>query len=166
MDKRIAATDPGHCAALIYTSGTTGEPKAVMISHDNIIFESSCVLHLLEAQDVGVRPEQERILSYLPLSHVAGMMVDIVTPVVLTSASVGWMTLYFARNYDLKAGAIKDRLIACKPTIFLGVPLVWEKIADKMRALGAANTGLKKHIADWAKGPPKGCKRAVGEPQG
>jgi long-chain-fatty-acid--CoA ligase ACSBG len=152
VDKRIAATDPGHCAALIYTSGTTGEPKAVMISHDNIIFESSCVLHLLEAQEVGMRPEQERILSYLPLSHVAGMMVDIVTPVVLTSASPGWMTLYFARNYDLKAGAIKDRLIACKPTIFLGVPLVWEKIADKMRALGAANTGVKKHIADWAKG--------------
>jgi long-chain-fatty-acid--CoA ligase ACSBG len=34
----------------------------------------------------------------------------------------------------------------------LGVPLVWEKIADKIRAIGAANTGMKKAIGDWSKG--------------
>merc|ERR1719160_2077583 len=78
-------------------------------------------------------------------------MVDIVMPAV-NSAGQSWTTTYFARPYDLKAGSIKDRLCAAKPTIFLGVPLVWEKIADKIRAIGAANTGLKKSLGDWAKG--------------
>merc|ERR1712178_594703 len=58
---------------------------------------------------------------------------------------------YFARNYDLKVGAIKDRLQVARPTLFIGVPLVWEKIADKIRAIGATTTGAKKAIADSAK---------------
>jgi len=78
------------------------------------------------------------------------MMVDIVMPAI-NSASESWTTTYFARPYDLKAGSIKDRLCAAKPTVFLGVPLVWEKIADKMRAVGASVTGLKKNVSTWAK---------------
>jgi long-chain-fatty-acid--CoA ligase ACSBG len=48
-------------------------------------------------------------------------------------------------------GSIKDRLQVIKPTIFLGVPLVWEKIADKVKAIGAAATGAKKAVATFAK---------------
>jgi long-subunit acyl-CoA synthetase (AMP-forming) len=44
IEERMAATKPGHCAILIYTSGTTGNPKACMISHDGILFESACVM--------------------------------------------------------------------------------------------------------------------------
>lgn len=152
VDKRSEAVKPGHCAALIYTSGTTGEPKAVMISHDNIIFESFCLGQMLyETVGMAREPKQERIVSYLPLSHVAGFMVDVCSPMVTTATKPGWVTTYFARNYDLKAGTIKDRLVAARPTMFLGVPLVWEKIADKIRAIGAANTGLKKTLGDAAK---------------
>jgi len=151
MEKRIEATKPGHCAALIYTSGTTGEPKAVMISHDNIIYEASVVKYMLnKSVGLGADGVQERIVSYLPLSHVAGMMVDIVMPAA-NSASKSWCTTYFARPYDLKAGSIKDRLCAARPTLFLGVPLVWEKIADKMRAIGASTTGVKLAVSTWAK---------------
>merc|ERR1719183_2637372 len=77
-------------------------------------------------------------------------MVDIVMPLINTSQG-NHTTAYFARLYDLKAGSIKDRLQACKPTVFLGVPLVWEKIADRVRAVGAANTGIKAAIGAWAK---------------
>lgn len=143
---------PGHCAGLIYTSGTTGQPKAVMISHDNIIWESSCIQKMVtQSTSLFSTPEQGRILSYLPLSHVAGMMVDIVSPVVAASITPSYITVYFARQYDLKAGSLKDRLQAARPHIFLGVPLVWEKIADKIRAIGASTKGLKKKIATWAK---------------
>eukprot|EP00930_Biecheleria_cincta_P024215 TRINITY_DN17359_c0_g1_i1.p1 TRINITY_DN17359_c0_g1~~TRINITY_DN17359_c0_g1_i1.p1 ORF type:complete len:784 (-),score=160.71 TRINITY_DN17359_c0_g1_i1:269-2620(-) len=153
VNARIASTRPGHCAALIYTSGTTGEPKAVMISHDNIIFEATCVLRILrQYHGVCGKGEAERVLSYLPLSHVAGMMVDMVCPLVAAARSKSWITVFFARQYDLKAGSIKDRLNVAKPTVFLGVPLVWEKIADRIRAIGAETTGVKKTVADWAKG--------------
>jgi long-chain-fatty-acid--CoA ligase ACSBG len=153
LNERLSLVKPGHCAALIYTSGTTGDPKAVMISHDNLNYETSVVNRMLkQAVGFGADSTQERYLSYLPLSHVAGMMVDIVGPVILTANSSAWSTGYFARPYDLKVGAIKDRLQAARPTLFLGVPLVWEKIADKIRAIGAANTGAKKAIGDWAKG--------------
>eukprot|EP00928_Gymnodinium_smaydae_P022465 TRINITY_DN1885_c0_g2_i3.p1 TRINITY_DN1885_c0_g2~~TRINITY_DN1885_c0_g2_i3.p1 ORF type:complete len:634 (+),score=112.02 TRINITY_DN1885_c0_g2_i3:1284-3185(+) len=155
LDARADSVQPGHCAGLVYTSGTTGDPKAVMLSHDNFIFESTTVVEsLTKYQKVLASAEQERILSYLPLSHVAGKMVDIVTPCVGTAINKagGWITVYFARPYDLKMGTIKDRLLVAKPTLFLGVPLVWEKIADKMRAIGAQTTGLKKQVADWAKG--------------
>jgi long-chain-fatty-acid--CoA ligase ACSBG len=152
LQTRGKATEPGHCAALIYTSGTTGMPKAVMISHDNIVFESSVVLSMLSSVKIGYG--EERALSYLPLSHVAGMMVDIVCPLVATATSPGggYITMYFARPYDLKLGTLKDRLQAARPTLFLGVPLVWEKVADKIRAIGAEVTGAKKKVATWAKG--------------
>ena len=44
-----------------------------------------------------------------------------------------------------------DRLKAVKPTLFLGVPRVWEKIAEKMKAIGASGKGAKKKISTWAK---------------
>jgi long-chain-fatty-acid--CoA ligase ACSBG len=46
-------------------------PKAVMISHDNILFEARVAMDMIPGMGMG----GERIISYLPLSHVAGMMV-------------------------------------------------------------------------------------------
>ena len=77
LDKLLSAQKPGSVCAYIYTSGTTGNPKAVMISHDNIVYEACTVFNLVNKY-AGVGTEQERIISYLPLSHVAGMMVDMV----------------------------------------------------------------------------------------
>jgi long-chain-fatty-acid--CoA ligase ACSBG len=148
VEERMASQESGHCCSYIYTSGTTGRPKAVMISHDNIIFEVENVIKIIPN---GRDDCEERMLSFLPLSHVAGMMVDIIAPMVITSKGGSWGTVYFARNYDLSKGTVADRLRCVKPTLFLGVPRVWEKIAEKMKAVGAKTTGLKKIIATWAK---------------
>ena len=75
---------------------------------------------------IGAKPEQERVISYLPLSHVAGMMVDIVMPMCITADKPGWVTTSYARPYDLKASSIGDRLKSVKPTIFLGVRIWWK----------------------------------------
>jgi long-chain-fatty-acid--CoA ligase ACSBG len=153
LDERIFTQKPGSVCAYIYTSGTTGNPKAVMITHDNIIYESTCaLLHLQEHQGVGRDACEERILSYLPLSHVAGMMVDIVMPAVATNLGPAWMIAHFARAYDLKKGTIGGRLTTVQPTMFLGVPRVWEKVAEKVKKIGLTITGVKKSISTWGKG--------------
>ena len=154
LEKRMADQRPGHCCALIYTSGTTGQPKAVMMSHDNIIFEAGLIVDQIPNCK---RPTQERGLSYLPLSHVAGMMLDIVFPLWATARTPAHMTLHFARAYDLSKGTVAHRLRAVKPTIFLGVPRVWEKIqATIKKSAAAASKGwcacITRCIVSWAKG--------------
>merc|ERR1739846_19554 len=96
--------------------------------------------------------DEERVLSYLPLSHIVGLMVDIGSQIIASSLLPANIAVFFARPYDLKAGSLGDRLRICQPTIFLGVPLVWEKLADRIRAVGASSTGLKKTMSTWAKG--------------
>ena len=64
------AQHPDQCCALIYTSGTTGAPKGVMLSHDNITWTAKAVLDLFNAD------ENDPLVSYLPLSHVAAAMID------------------------------------------------------------------------------------------
>jgi len=143
---------PGHCYALIYTSGTTGNPKAVMISHDNIMFEAATTLRTIEKYStINHNAEEERILSFLPLSHVAGMMVDIAMPLIATATGPAWLCVFFARPYDLKVGAIGDRLRTVKPTIFLGVPRVWEKIAEKIKAIGKTKPYPVRAFSGWCK---------------
>lgn len=149
LDERMDAQKPGSVCAYIYTSGTTGNPKAVMMTHDNVIFISNgCMRHSSGFGGGG----EERTVSYLPLSHVAGMMIDICCPLTVGANMAGWVTTFFARDYDLKAGSIVDRLKLVRPTLFLGVPRVWEKIAEKMKAMGANVKGLKKSIGAFGKG--------------
>ena len=57
-------------------------------------------------------------------------MVDIIAPLVCTAIKPGYATAYFARPLDLKLGTLKQRLLAVRPTIFLGVPRVWEKFME------------------------------------
>jgi len=159
VQKRSDAVKPGHCASLIYTSGTTGNPKAVMVSNDNIIWESIAVFDHMFNNMSGSLPENFRVLSYLPLSHVAAQMLDLVCPLVITAAGEGYgpsflskmyYTTWFARPDALK-GTLKNSLVACKPTIFLGVPRVWEKIKESMQEIGRNNSKGKQAIAGWAK---------------
>ena len=176
VDSRMAAVKPGHCATLIYTSGTTGNPKAVMISHDNIVYESvSAMMTLFTGLAGGPKavPKELRIVSYLPLSHVAAQMLDIATPMVVTALGKGYgppmfydthYTTWFADPMALK-GTLKNTLVAARPTAFLGVPRVWEKIRETLMEVGRKNTGLKKVLSNWAKGKAKlaAQERQLGE---
>ena len=106
LDARIAAQQPGAACAYIYTSGTTGSPKAVMITHDNIVFEATSAHRAMVVG--GLTFEDERIISYLPLSHVAGMLLDIVLPLFVAAMTPGSCACHFARNYDLKVASIVE----------------------------------------------------------
>ncbi|KAF0690837.1 Aste57867_17825 [Aphanomyces stellatus] len=139
---RIGDQRPGHCMSLIYTSGTTGHPKGVMISHDAFTFAQSA---LLEPFPAGTFTNDERLVSFLPLSHIAGQECDIGMHVV-TGCHV-----YFAQPDALK-GSLGATLKEVRPTFLLTVPRLFEKIMEKMQEIGRATTGLKKMIATWAKG--------------
>ncbi len=148
---RIAGQHPGHCSTLIYTSGTTGNPKAVMITHDNITWTATSI-----AEALGIGSDAE-IVSFLPLSHIAAQLVDLHAPL----ATGG--TVHFAQPDALK-GSLVETLKEVRPTVFLGVPRVWEKIQEKMKKIGSETTGVKKTIATWAK--KTGLERGYAEQRG
>jgi long-chain acyl-CoA synthetase len=101
-------------ATLVYTSGTTGPPKGTMLTHRNITTVLRDVPPALEV----VRGE--RLLSFLPLSHIAERMMSEFLPI-----AIGGET-WFARSL---ATVVED-LPACRPTVFLAVPRVWEKLQE------------------------------------
>jgi len=150
LDTRMGNQAPEDCCMLIYTSGTTGNPKGVMITHDNIVWTARKVVEIVEAD------HRDQLISYLPLSHIAEQMVSLIVP--MTIGATSW----FAESLDL----LGDNLREVRPTIFLGVPRVWEKIQAKMEAAGAQNPPLKKKIAAWARkqGLAGGYARQTGKP--
>ncbi|XP_034026833.1 long-chain-fatty-acid--CoA ligase ACSBG2-like isoform X2 [Thalassophryne amazonica] len=127
------------CCTLIYTSGTTGNPKGVMLSHDNVTWTAKAAGSMTQ-----MNYAEEVVISYLPLSHVAAQMSDIW--VCMKYAG----TTYFAEPDALK-GSLGTTLKEVRPTSFLGVPRVWEKMEEKMKSVGAKSSSLKKNIANWAK---------------
>ena len=124
---------PGNCCTIVYTSGTTGMPKGVMLSHDNYTWTANYFI-----KTYGIMPD-ERIVSYLPLSHVASQILDIIGGI------IGKMTIYFADSSALQ-GTLVETLKEVKPTLFLGVPRVWEKINEKMKIIAAQNGFIKSTI--------------------
>lgn len=139
VKERSADIKPGNCATLIYTSGTTGPPKAVMLSHDNITWTSSNII-----ENYMNLTNNERVVSYLPLSHIAAQVIDIYAMLILGSCT------YFCQPDALK-GSLTVTMKDVRPTFFFAVPRVWEKISEKMVQLGREVTGIKKSISTWAK---------------
>lgn len=142
LDDIISSQKPNQCCTLIYTSGTTGQPKGVMLSHDNLTWTA-----LSTGIDVGLTTadkSQEMVVSYLPLSHIAAQMLDIWIPM-----NVGGAT-YFAQPDALK-GSLANTLREIRPTAFMGVPRVWEKMQEKMKSIGAKSSTVRRKVASWAK---------------
>jgi long-subunit acyl-CoA synthetase (AMP-forming) len=134
--ERLAAIEPDGLATLIYTSGTTGPPKAVMITHKNVLFAGQA------NRDVIKLGDDEHLVSYLPLSHIAEQMLSI------HGAVVAGATISCCEKFE----QLPDMLRECHPTVFFGVPRVWEKIQSKMMEAGASAPPLRKKIAAWARG--------------
>jgi long-chain acyl-CoA synthetase len=136
LDTRLAALEPSGLATLIYTSGTTGPPKGVMLSHANLAWTSQTLI------DVGGgKIDGDCSLSYLPLSHIAEQMGTIHMPATAGS------TVYFAESIDKLADNIKE----CRPTVFFGVPRVWEKFHAVLAGRLGEVTGGKRRVLDWAR---------------
>lgn len=134
LDARVGAIDRESLASLIYTSGTTGPPKAVMLSHENIASTA------LNGRDLFNITPNDVLLSYLPLSHIAEQMFT-----VHNAASVGY-AVYFAESIQ----QLPDNLREVQPTIFFGVPGVWERFRNRVSERLNEASGARRRIADWA----------------
>ncbi len=105
------SVSPDELATIIYTSGTTGTPKGVMLSHGNMAANLNCSL-----SEFAVRPGDLSI-SFLPLSHVTARHVD------FALLYRGVTLAHLAAVTELP-----QALLEVKPTFFVAVPRVYEKI--------------------------------------
>jgi long-chain acyl-CoA synthetase len=124
---------PDDLATIIYTSGTTGEPKGVMLTHENLVsnlIDSSS--HLSFAKD-------DSALSVLPLSHVLERMA-------MYMYLYHGMATYFGESLE----TIGPNLREVRPTIFVGVPRIFEKIFARVKEKTAEKGRLNVAILNWA----------------
>jgi long-chain acyl-CoA synthetase len=134
FDRRVEELKPDQLATLIYTSGTTGPPKGVMLSHQNLAWTAGITREL-----IGVTAT-DSALSYLPLSHIAEQMFSIHGPL-----SHGY-PIYFAESID----KVPENLKEVQPTVFFGVPRIWEKFQAGVAGKLKDASGVKKKLVDWA----------------
>ncbi|MCF8041368.1 MAG: AMP-binding protein [Desulfarculaceae bacterium] len=112
FEQRVAQGRADEVCIMVYTSGTTGKPKGAMINHVNI---ESMTLGTIEA--IGAT-DQDSVVSYLPLCHVAEKIFSLFLP----------MYVGYPVNFAESIATIQSDLREIAPSVFLGVPRIWEKL--------------------------------------
>ena len=126
------ACRPEDLATIIYTSGTTGEPKGVMLTHANM------VSNLIDSSNHLEFGEADSALSVLPLSH---------------SFERQAMNMYLHHGMSVYFGSIDtlgENLREVHPTIFVGVPRIYEKIIQRVQARAAEKGEWNAAVVTWA----------------
>jgi long-chain acyl-CoA synthetase len=123
---------PQDLATIIYTSGTTGEPKGVMLTHANM------VSNLIDSSNHLEFGEEDVALSVLPLSHIFERQA---------------MNMYLHHGMSVYFGSLDqlgENLKEVRPTVFVGVPRLYEKIIQRVQDRGAAKGKLNARVVTWA----------------
>ncbi len=139
LETLTAAVAPDDLATLVYTSGTTGQPKGVMLTHRNLVFNV-----LASLVRTPFDPETHRggtLLSYLPLSHSFERMMT------LLYLYIGY-PIYFVEDFH----EIREDFLTVRPVHFSTVPRLLEKIHAGIRAKAETLSGVQKTLMRWALG--------------
>ncbi|MGA9072433.1 MAG: long-chain fatty acid--CoA ligase [Terracidiphilus sp.] len=134
FDALARSVEPKDAATLIYTSGTTGEPKGVVLTHGNIATNQN-----IAALDFDFTPA-DALISFLPLSHVTARALDYVM-----------FTHGVQVAYCSKFDKLPQAMHEIRPTVFVGVPRVFEKIREEA-IRRTAQSPAKKRLFAWALG--------------
>ncbi|MFP2903937.1 AMP-dependent synthetase/ligase [Pyxidicoccus sp. 3LFB2] len=127
LREQLAQRDPDDAAMVIYTSGTTGSPKGALVSSRNMLQGSATFV-----QQLGLSPE-DSVVSYLPLCHVAEKLFSLLLPLVVGGK------VHFGEALE----TVQTDVAEVSPTVFLGVPRIWEKMH--------ASVTVKMRDASWLK---------------
>jgi len=128
IDARLSGLGPDDPALMVFTSGSTGRPKAAILSYRNIAAAGDGVAAAWELQ------QSDSVVSYLPLCHVAEQVFTVQLPL-----AVGY-TVNFAESLR----TIQSDLREIGPTLFLGVPRIWEKMNASI-SIKSMETGTLRH---------------------
>ena len=116
--ERTNAIQGDDVASLIYTSGTTGNPKGVMLTHRNMEFELNAVAEIFTYE------QGEKYVSWLPLAHVFGQLVD-----------CGYCVRQAMHMHVVDSPIhVVDYAKEVQPHLFIGVPRIYEKIYSNVKA--------------------------------
>jgi long-chain acyl-CoA synthetase len=126
FERSWRAVGPEDTISLIYTSGTTGPPKGVIYSHNNILWTLESVQRMQEIKG-------SRLVSYLPLAHVAERFTS------------QWRGIHLGHEVWLcpDPNLLLPYLLEARPEFFVGVPRVWEKLMAGLQAGIAAEPDEK-----------------------
>ena len=119
---------------LIYTSGTTGDPKGAMLTHGNL------VSNVLAAEATVDFIDQERALSFLPLTHIFERMAGLFL----------WFHIGAAIYYAESVNTVAADLLEVRPTVMASVPRIYEKIYARIYDTVASGSFIKRLIFHWA----------------
>jgi long-chain acyl-CoA synthetase len=132
FDEMVAAVEPKDLATLIYTSGTTGEPKGVALTHGQIAANQNYA-----PMDFDFTPA-DALISFLPLSHITARALDYIM------YTFGVQVAYCSQ-FDKLPEAMRQ----IRPTVFVAVPRVFEKIRQEVERR-ASLSPVKKRLLAWA----------------
>ncbi|HEV2780235.1 MAG TPA: AMP-dependent synthetase/ligase [Actinophytocola sp.] len=132
FERLTDAATPERPLCMIYTSGTTGDPKGVVLTHANAIYQA-----VMSDRVWPEFVEHPRTVAYLPLAHIAERMLGIYLPI--------WQAGHVTICAD--PAQLVPTLLAVRPHGFFGVPRVWEKMAAALRAgLDALPAEQRAHV--------------------
>lgn len=133
VDRLARQTAADDLATIIYTSGTTGEPKGVMLTHSNL------VTNIRDSAGNFLFGEPDSVLSVLPLSHIFER-----------TAMYMYIHRGMAVYYGESLEQIGPNLREVRPTIFVGVPRIFEKIVARVKEKSAEKGKLNVALLNWA----------------
>jgi long-chain acyl-CoA synthetase len=124
--QRLASMSLDEPACFIYTSGTTGNPKGVVLTHRNWVYEADAVASL------GIVKTDDLVLCFLPMAHSFAKVIEAL-----------WFKLGATAAFVESIDKIVDNAAEVRPTVMPSVPRIFEKAYDAVVAKGAAAPGVK-----------------------